>query len=66
MSRPDTGAADGPDMAAMRESYSLAGLSEADLAPDWLTQFRTWLAQTRRRRAARTERHGRRHRDPVR
>ena len=30
----------------MRESYSLAGLSEADLAPDWLTQFRNWLAQT--------------------
>ncbi len=33
-----------PDLAAMRESYSLAGLSESDLAPDWLTQFRRWLA----------------------
>ena len=28
----------------MRESYSLAGLAEADLAPDWVTQFRPWLA----------------------
>ena len=46
MSQASTGPADVPDMAAMRESYSLAGLSEADLAPDWLTQFRTWLAQT--------------------
>lgn len=34
-----------PDLAAMRESYSLAGLSESDLAPDWLTQFRSWLAE---------------------
>jgi pyridoxamine 5'-phosphate oxidase len=32
-----------PDLAAMRESYSLAGLSKSDLAPDWLTQFRRWL-----------------------
>ena len=31
------------DLAAMRQSYSLAGLSEEDLAPDWLTQFRGWL-----------------------
>ena len=28
----------------MRESYSLAGLAESDLAPDWVTQFRSWLA----------------------
>ncbi len=28
----------------MRESYSLAGLAEADLASDWVTQFRSWLA----------------------
>ena len=28
----------------MRESYSLAGLAEGDLAPDWVTQFRSWLA----------------------
>src|SRR5664279_5503480 len=28
----------------MRESYSLAGLAETDLAPDWMTQFQTWLA----------------------
>ncbi len=34
----------GPDLAAMRESYLLAGLAESDLAPDWLTQFRRWLA----------------------
>lgn len=38
----DTGPA--ADLAAMRQSYSMAGLSEADLAPDWLTQFRIWLA----------------------
>lgn len=30
-------------MAAMREEYSLAGLSEADLAADWVTQFDRWL-----------------------
>lgn len=41
-----TDPSDLPDLAAMRETYSLAGLSEADLAPDWLTQFRNWLAQT--------------------
>jgi len=46
MSQASTGPAGMPDMAAMRESYSLAGLSEADLAPDWVTQFRNWLAQT--------------------
>jgi pyridoxamine 5'-phosphate oxidase len=28
----------------MRESYSLAGLAEDDLAPDWVTQYRAWLA----------------------
>ncbi len=33
-----------PDLAAMRESYSLAGLAESDLAADWVTQFRAWLA----------------------
>ena len=38
------GAGPTPDLAAMRESYSLAGLAESDLAPDWLTQFRRWLA----------------------
>jgi len=36
----------GPDVAAMRESYSLAGLSEGDLAADWVTQFQTWLADS--------------------
>ncbi len=30
-------------MAAMREEYSLAGLSEADLAADWVSQFDRWL-----------------------
>jgi pyridoxamine 5'-phosphate oxidase len=33
-----------PDLAAMRESYSLAGLDEQDLAPEWITQFRRWLS----------------------
>ena len=28
----------------MRQSYSLAGLAEGDLAADWVTQFRAWLA----------------------
>ncbi len=46
MSRTDThtDTADLPDLAAMRESYSLSGLAEADLAPDWVSQFRGWLA----------------------
>ncbi len=30
-------------MAQMRQNYADAGLSEADLAPDWLTQFRRWF-----------------------
>jgi pyridoxamine 5'-phosphate oxidase len=30
-------------MAQMRLNYSTAGLSEADLAPDWLSQFRRWF-----------------------
>lgn len=30
-------------MAAMRAEYSLAGLAEADLAADWVTQFDRWL-----------------------
>ena len=33
-----------PDLRAMRQSYSLAGLAEGDLAADWVTQFRSWLA----------------------
>ena len=33
------------DLARMRESYAGAGLHEADLAADWVTQFNTWLAQ---------------------
>jgi pyridoxamine 5'-phosphate oxidase len=37
-------AMDIPDLAAMRQEYSRAGLGEADLAPDWLTQFENWLA----------------------
>ena len=41
---PSDAATSGPDLAAMRESYSLAGLDEADLAPQWITQFRRWLA----------------------
>lgn len=30
-------------LAAMRRSYELGGLDEADLAGDWLTQFRRWF-----------------------
>jgi pyridoxamine 5'-phosphate oxidase len=33
----------GPDVAAMRSSYNSARLTEADLAPDWVTQFGRWL-----------------------
>ena len=29
-----------PDLAALRQNYSDAGLEESDLAPDWVTQFR--------------------------
>ncbi len=32
-----------PDVAAMRASYEQAGLSEEDLAPTWLEQFRIWM-----------------------
>jgi pyridoxamine 5'-phosphate oxidase len=32
-------------LGAMRRAYEFAGLDEADLAPDWLTQFRRWLAE---------------------
>lgn len=31
------------DVAAMRRSYELAGLSEADLAPTWLAQLQQWM-----------------------
>jgi len=35
---------DGLDhLAAMRREYAVAGLSEGDLAPDWLGQLRAWL-----------------------
>ena len=30
-------------MAQMRQNYADTGLSEADLAPDWVTQFRRWF-----------------------
>ena len=43
MASSDAAAGATPDLAAMRESYSLTGLAESDLAPDWLTQFRSWL-----------------------
>ena len=39
-----TAAGPAPDLRAMRENYSLAGLAESDLAPDWVAQFRSWLA----------------------
>lgn len=32
-------------LAAMRRSYELGGLSEADLAPTWLAQVERWLAE---------------------
>lgn len=31
------------ELQAMRRSYELGGLSEADLAPDWLAQLQRWL-----------------------
>lgn len=31
------------DLAALRRSYGLGGLDEAELASDWLTQFHRWL-----------------------
>jgi pyridoxamine 5'-phosphate oxidase len=31
------------DLAALRQEYSRAGLSEADLAPTWLEQLERWL-----------------------
>jgi pyridoxamine 5'-phosphate oxidase len=33
-----------PDLAALRRSYALGGLAEADLAPTWLEQAERWLA----------------------
>lgn len=37
--------ASGPvDVASMRISYADTGLSESELAPDWVSQFRSWLA----------------------
>ncbi len=34
----------GPDLAGMRRQYAAAGLTEADLAPDWMTQLGQWIA----------------------
>ena len=33
-----------PDLAGMRRNYVAAGLSEDDLAANWMTQLRRWLA----------------------
>ncbi len=33
------------ELAALRRDYARAGLSEADLAPDWTTQFARWFAE---------------------
>lgn len=33
------------DLARMRENYTLAGLAESDLAPDWVTQFERWMSE---------------------
>ena len=43
-------AAPDPDLRAMRQSYSLAGLAEGDLAADWVTQFRSLAGRRGRRR----------------
>ena len=40
------------DLARMRENYTLAGLDEEQLAPDWLGQFEGWLADAVRARLA--------------
>ena len=32
-------------LAAMRRSYEIGGLDEADLADDWLDQLRRWLRE---------------------
>jgi pyridoxamine 5'-phosphate oxidase len=34
-----------PDLASMRETYALAGLDEADLAPTWTEQAQRWLGE---------------------
>lgn len=34
-----------PDVARLRQDYPTAGLAETDLAGDWLSQFRAWLAE---------------------
>jgi pyridoxamine 5'-phosphate oxidase len=36
---------DPAQLAAMRREYARAGLREGDLAPDWLSQLRSWLAE---------------------
>jgi pyridoxamine 5'-phosphate oxidase len=33
------------DLAQLRESYTLAGLSESDLYPDPIVQFQSWMSQ---------------------
>jgi pyridoxamine 5'-phosphate oxidase len=43
---PPPGGDPAGQVASMRESYELGGLSEADLAGDWLSQFRRWFADT--------------------
>ena len=43
--RPVT--SDRSDLAAMRRAYARAGLDEADLAPDWTSQFAGWMAEAR-------------------
>lgn len=35
-------------LAAMRRQYTAAGLDEVDLAPTWVEQLRTWLADAER------------------
>lgn len=40
---PETATDPAERLAAMRRSYTLAGLSEQDLAPTWLAQFRRWF-----------------------
>jgi pyridoxamine 5'-phosphate oxidase len=35
-----------PQLAAIRAEYGRVGLAEADLAPDWLSQFARWLQES--------------------
>jgi pyridoxamine 5'-phosphate oxidase len=48
MDRVSTDTPESADIAEMRVEYVRRGLAEADLAPTWLAQFRSWLADATR------------------